>query len=179
MKRLLAMLMCVSLCTVLGFGTTGCGKKTEKDTPKKDADTPKKDTPVKDTPKKDTPVKDTPVKDTPAKDTPPKKDVSLSVTADKDVTVKQGDKGEVTAKVALGKSLEGADLKVEVKDKNDKAVDDKDLKAAVSKLEKGEAKVTITVGEKAAPGDYVVTIWATAEGAKDASAAVKLKVEKK
>jgi methionine-rich copper-binding protein CopC len=116
-------------------------------------------------------------------ETPPaKKDVKLEITGpDAAVTVKQDAKADATVKLTLGKDLEGADLKVAVTGKDDKAVADKDIKVtAPAKVDKsGDAKVTITVGADAAPGDYVATITATSEGAKAASAKINIKVEKK
>jgi uncharacterized membrane protein len=262
MKRLLAMLLCVGLCMVLGLGTTGCGKKTEKDKVAADKDkdkdkdkgkvkentvavsSPAAATTIKPGEKKIVDLTLTRGKDATKEvtfkiDVDPKdkgvsasaektakneakltieaadtakgdftitvtpsgegidakagkvmvkvaaeaaaKDTSLSVKG-AEVTVKQGEKGTATVSAKLGKDLTGADLKVDLKDAKEKAVDEKDVKVelAPAKLkESGDAKVNITVGEKAAPGEYTATVTATAEGATAATAKVAIKVEEK
>jgi len=113
---------------------------------------------------------------------PPKKDVKLEITGpEKDVTVKQDGKADTTVTLKLGKDLETAELKAEVKSKDDKAVKEADIKVTVPAKDNkaGDAKVTITVGPEAAPGDYVATITATSEGATAATAKINIKVEKK
>ena len=112
-----------------------------------------------------------------------KKDKLTAVTDSKSITVKQGDKGSVKLTVTLGDDLKkGAALKAWVKDK-----DDKEAKLVTASLdhktltESGDAKVTVMADEKAAPGDYELTIETSAEGGSPASIdrKVTVKVDKK
>jgi uncharacterized membrane protein len=109
------------------------------------------------------------------------KDVKLAVSGPNDaVTLKQGASGDATVKVEMGKDVKSADLEVKVKDAKKEDAKDVTAKVAPKSMEKsGEAKVTITVAEAAAVGEYTVWVTATGEGAKDASAKVTVKVEKK
>jgi len=114
-----------------------------------------------------------------AEGAPPAKK-ELSISEPKDVTAKQGETANASVKVTL-KDLASAALKVEVKNDKDKDVKDADVKVtAPAKVEaSGDVKVTIVIGAEAAPGDYVATITATAEGATAATAKLNIKVEKK
>jgi hypothetical protein len=107
----------------------------------------------------------------------------LKVGDGKDLTVKQGGKDTAKVAVTLGDDLKkGATVKAWVKDKDDKEA--KGVTAAVDTktLDKsGDASVTASAADDAAPGDYTLTIEVAAEGGMPATATTKIKitVEKK
>jgi uncharacterized membrane protein len=111
------------------------------------------------------------------------KDMKLEVTDPKGITVKQADKGTVKVSVTMGADLKKAGLKAWVKDKDNKEV----AKGVTAELDyktlekSGDATVTVTVAGDAAPGDYMLTIETSGEGAVPASVPTKVtvKVEKK
>ena len=110
----------------------------------------------------------------------PAKDYALKAAGPKDsVTIKQGAKGTAKVTVTMGKDLSEAALKVAgVKDATDK--DAKGVTADAPKKSKGgDIDVSIAVAADAAEGEYIVWISATGENAKESSAKVNVKVEKK
>jgi LAS superfamily LD-carboxypeptidase LdcB len=82
MKKLLGLLLCLSMVFVLGFGSTGCTKpkkkeetpkiQPKKEEPKKKIEEPKKEEPKKEEPKKEEPKKEEPKKEEPKKEEPKK-----------------------------------------------------------------------------------------------------------
>jgi len=114
---------------------------------------------------------------------PPKKAYDIAVTGpEKPVTIKQGAKADVTAKIALGKDLTDAALTAGVKDKDDKDAKGVSVKLDSDKMTKsGDAKATVTVADDAVVGEY--TLWITAANKTDnkegGTAKVTVKVEKK
>jgi uncharacterized membrane protein len=103
------------------------------------------------------------------------KETSLKAHDGKDVALKQGEKGEGTVKLDVGKDvMKDLTLKTEVK--SPKEAKGKVTAKAAETGKKGDNKVDITVSDDATEGEYWVTVTAAADDAMPPSADAKIKV---
>ena len=156
MKKLLGMLVCACLATVMSLGTTGCTKPVkDKDKDKVAADSTKPVTPAKPAGDKEVTVAANPVK----------------------AEVKPGKSETVKLTLARGKEAKSdATFDVAV-DPKDKGVTAATPAKVLGKDSEGTFK--IEVGDEAKAGDYKVTVTGKSDGSKDFMATVTVTVPKK